>query len=133
MYWYSQEEQNLKTLAAELGIEASVRFVGEVAYERLPDFFRVADIFILANRTLPSGDVEGFGIVFIEAGACEVPVIAGDSGGTADPVRHGINGFRVDTSCAENLVAPIITLIDDEPLRIRMGKEGRKIAEREYA
>ena len=81
-----EEEEFLKSLSKELGLEKVVRFVGEVPFESLSEYYNTADIFIMANRTLPNGDVEGFGIVFLEANACGKPVIAGDSGGTADPV-----------------------------------------------
>jgi hypothetical protein len=51
------EQDSLKALTSELGLEAAVRFVGEVPYDQLPDFFRLADVFILANRTLSTRDV----------------------------------------------------------------------------
>jgi hypothetical protein len=85
-------------LAKELNVDQAVRFVGEVPGPDLPRYYNTCDIFILANRTLPNGEFEGFGIVFLEASACRKPVIAGKSGGTADPVPHGWNGLRVDGS-----------------------------------
>ena len=127
------EEENLKRMAAKLGVEESVRFVGEVSYQQLPRFFNTSDLFVLANRSLPTGDVEGFGIVFVEAGACEIPVIAGDSGGTADPVRHGVNGLRIDASDPANIENAILTLVDNPHKRMQMGREGRRIVEQEYS
>jgi phosphatidylinositol alpha-1,6-mannosyltransferase len=62
-----------------------VRFVGETPLALLQNYYNTCDIFILANRTLEDGDVEGFGMVFLEASSCGKPVIAGDSGGTGDP------------------------------------------------
>ncbi|HVR75159.1 MAG TPA: glycosyltransferase family 4 protein [Planctomycetota bacterium] len=128
-----EEEASLKELARTLGVEGSVRFAGELPYEDLPRYYRTADVFILANRTLPNGDVEGFGIVFLEANACGKPVIVGSSGGTGDPVREGFNGLRVDAAKVEEIEKAILELARSPSRREQMGRNGRSIVEAEYA
>jgi len=128
-----EEEANLRALAEEMGVADSVRFVGEVPYEDLPRYYRTCDIQIMANRTLECGDVEGFGIVFLEAAACSKPAVAGDSGGTCDPVRDGWNGRRIDASDPENVAATLTELFDDPESWTRMGRNGRAMVEEEYS
>jgi phosphatidylinositol alpha-1,6-mannosyltransferase len=127
-----EERRSLEALAHELGVAHAVRFIGEVPTEDLPRYFNTCDIFVLANRTLPTGDFEGFGIVFLEASACGKPVIAGDSGGTADPVRDGWNGLRIDCSEPANIARAITALAFDRTRCARMGRNGRRMVENEY-
>jgi phosphatidyl-myo-inositol dimannoside synthase len=78
-------------LAAELG--APVRFLGRVAHDDLPRVYGCADVFTMLCRNRWGGlEQEGFGIVFVEAAACGVPQVAGDSGGAADAVADGETG-----------------------------------------
>ena len=127
-----EERQNLERLATKLGVEEHVRFGGEVNYEDLPRYYNTADLFILANRVLDDGDVEGFGIVFLEAAACGTPVIAGDSGGTGEPVREGVNGLRVRSSEPSEIARGISHLLEDPSRRRAMGAAGRRLVEEEY-
>jgi phosphatidyl-myo-inositol dimannoside synthase len=127
-----EEKESLQRLATDLGVAESVRFTGKVPLERLVDYYSVADIFILANRQTDDGDVEGFGIVFLEAGACSRAVIAGDSGGTADPVRQGWNGLRIDASRPEEIARALLELSGDPDRRQQMGLNGRQLVEAEY-
>lgn len=127
-----EEEARLKGLARDLGIADHVRFVGEVAFQDLPRYYNTADIFILANRQLDDGDVEGFGIVFLEAGACKRPVIAGASGGTGDAVREGVSGYRIDAANVAEIERAVVTLARDAKLREQLGEAGREIVEGEY-
>ena len=128
-----EEVESLKAMAKALGVDHAVRFVGEVPYQELPSYYNCADLFIMANRSLPSGDIEGFGIVFLEASACAVPVIAGDSGGTRDPVQDGHNGFRIDGTQPRNISAAVLRMIESSELRTTLGRNGRALVEREYA
>jgi len=127
-----EEETNLRRRAQELGVASHVRFVGEVRYEQLPAYYRSADVFVLANRELEDGDMEGFGIVFLEANACGRPVIAGNSGGTGDPVRDGVNGFRIDATDPRNIAAAVARVFDDPRRGDEMGARGREIVTAEY-
>lgn len=127
-----EEEAYLHRLAGELGVSGSVRFTGEVPLEDLPRFYKTCDIFILANRLMEDGDVEGFGIVYLEASASRKPTIAGDSGGTGDPVRHGWNGLRVDARDPDRIAEAVLQLAQDPALRETMGKNGRELVEAEF-
>ncbi|MFE0338674.1 glycosyltransferase family 4 protein, partial [Streptomyces sp. NPDC058955] len=86
-------EQDLRRLAAETGVAASVRFTGAVPWAELPAHYGAGDVFAMPCRTRRGGlDVEGLGIVYLEASATGLPVVAGDSGGAPPPGRDGATG-----------------------------------------
>jgi len=130
---HGEEEEPLRRLAAKLDVEHAVRFVGETPLALLQNYYNTCDIFILANRTLEDGDVEGFGMVFLEASSCGKPVIAGDSGGTGDPVKDAWNGLRLDTTKPENIAKAVIQLASNPGLREKMGSNGRALVESDYS
>ncbi len=99
---------------------------GQVPSEELPAFFNLGDVFAMPCRTRGGGlDVEGLGIVFLEASACGVPVIAGASGGAPETVRPGDTGLVVDGRDHEGLVNGIVALLSDPIGRAHMGASGR--------
>jgi phosphatidylinositol alpha-1,6-mannosyltransferase len=79
----------------------------------------------MTNQQQPDGDLEGFGMVFLEASAAGKPVIGGRSGGTADAVRDGDTGFLVDPFDTEELCFRMEQLLANLDLRRRMGAAGR--------
>src|SRR5579872_1032935 len=87
------EETRLRNLVEELALAHCVRFTGDVPHKELADFYRAGDVFCMVNQEDPSGDIESFGMVFIEAGASGKPVIGGRSGGTAQSIVDGRTGF----------------------------------------
>src|SRR5262249_14775190 len=88
---------NLKTLVTSMGLQDRVVFTGRVSDEELPEFYALSDVFAMPSRAcLDSNDVEGFGMVFLEAGATGKPVVAGRSGGIEDAVVDGVTGLLVD-------------------------------------
>lgn len=117
-------EQELKAMCTELKLDDVVRWVGPVALKELPRYYALADVFIMANRTLADDDVEGFGMVFLEASASGKAVIAGNSGGVPDAVSHGRSGLLVDGASVEEVAAAIRQLMDDQSLRERLGAQG---------
>ena len=121
-------EMSLKNLVDELGIAADVRFAGAVPEHRLVDFYRLGNVFVMPNRALPNGDTEGFGLVFLEAGSCGLPVIAGRDGGTADAVRHGVNGLVVDGNSVPDIAHAMSRLSHDPRLRHQLRRNGLKFA-----
>jgi phosphatidylinositol alpha-1,6-mannosyltransferase len=127
-----EEESALKELAEQRGVGEAVRFLGRVREEELPALYNLADIFIMANRTMPGGDVEGFGIVFLEASASGKPVIGGRSGGTADAIRNGVTGKLIDGASQAEIVEAVVTLAQDQALRETMGRRGREMVVAEY-
>jgi len=131
-YWIAGtggEEASLRRLSTELGLDDIVRFLGYVPDEELPDLYRSCDLFIMANRRLSNDDMEGFGIVFLEAAASGLPVVGGITGGVPDAVHDGVNGFLVDTEDIGAIADAVARLLDDPSLRRRMSREGRKWAE----
>lgn len=126
-------EGELHALTKELGLEDTVRFVGPVDSRELPRYYAASDIFVMANRTLPDGDVEGFGLVFLEASASGLPVLAGRSGGVPDAVQDNVSGLLVDGSSVTEITTALERLIDDPELRRRLGRDGRAWAAERFS
>ncbi len=118
------EESNLKRMTEDLGLREHVVFTGFVPESDLPKYYNACDVFIMANREI-NGDIEGFGIVFLEANACCKPVIGGKSGGTMDAIENGKTGFLVNPLNVEEISNALITLLTDSDLSERLGKTGR--------
>jgi phosphatidyl-myo-inositol dimannoside synthase len=117
----------LASLARECGVERSVVFTGSVDWQRLPAYFGAGDVFAMPCRTRLGGvDVEGLGIVFLEAAACGLPVVAGDSGGAPDAVRDGETGYVVDGRSVDAVAQQLIALLRDGDAARRMGERGRE-------
>lgn len=123
------EEPRLRALARSLGVADAVIFAGRVPDEDLPHFYAACDVFVMPSRELPERDgVEGFGIVFLEAGAAGKPVIGGRSGGIADAVLDGTTGLLVDPRSEDELATALISLLRDAAEAARLGQEGRSRA-----
>ncbi|MEU0131540.1 glycosyltransferase family 4 protein [Streptomyces sp. NPDC006289] len=123
----------LRKLAAETGVQDSVRFTGPVPWEELPAHHGAGDVFAMPCRTRRGGlDVEGLGIVYLEASATGLPVVAGDSGGAPDAVLDGETGWVVRGGSAEESADRIVTLLGDAELRRRMGERGRAWVEEKW-
>lgn len=127
-----RDEDRLKKLASEL--EAPVTFLGRVAHDNLPALYGCADVFSMMCRNRWGGlEQEGFGIVFVEAAACGVPQIAGDSGGAAEAVEDGVTGFVIkDPSDAAGLAARIVHILDHPETWQSMSEASRRRAESEF-
>ena len=125
------ERARLEALVDQCGVREYVTFSGEVPGELLPHYFAACDIFVLPNR-VDQGDVEGFGIVFLEAAASGKPAVGGRSGGVPEAVADGVTGLLVGGTDAEELAATIARLMDSEALRRSLGEAGRARAVREF-
>ena len=132
-----RDEQRLRTLATEL--DAPVRFLGRVAHDDLPRVYGCADVFAMLCRNRWGGlEQEGFGIVFVEAAACGVPPVAGDSGGAAEAVADGETGIVIrhperDESAVDDTVTAFTRLLADDELRRHMGAASRQRAESAFS
>jgi phosphatidylinositol alpha-1,6-mannosyltransferase len=128
-----RDEDRLKTLAAEL--KAPVRFLGRVSNDDLPRLYGCADVYSMLCRNRWGGlEQEGFGIVFVEAAACGVPQVAGDSGGAAEAVADGETGIVVrHPEQVDEVVAAYVELLDDPERRRRMGQAARARAVAEFS
>jgi phosphatidylinositol alpha-1,6-mannosyltransferase len=113
-------EPELRALAVELEIAHAVEFAGSVAQHEQVDHYRLGDVFVMPNRSLPNGDTEGFGLVFLEANACGVPVIAGQDGGSVDAVRNDEDGLVVNGHSVPAIHTAMTRLRVDEALRARL-------------
>ncbi|WP_210587336.1 glycosyltransferase family 4 protein [Streptomyces sp. GESEQ-35] len=126
-------EKDLRRLAAETRVTGSVRFTGAVPWSELPAHYGAGDVFAMPCRTRRRGlDVEGLGIVYLEASATGLPVVAGDSGGAPDAVLDGETGWVVRGGSAEEAADRIVTLLADADLRRRMGERGREWVEEKW-
>ena len=116
----------LEALALSLGIAEYVVFTGALPDEELPAIYDAMDLFALPTHTRKFGvDVEGLGIVFLEAAAAGVPVLVGDSGGSVDAVRDGVTGRLIGTD-PQAIAAEIVELAQDDVTRKSMGDAGRE-------
>jgi len=119
-------EQALRKQAKSSTARENIYFTGKVSIEQLPLWYAVGTIFAMPCRTRNAGwDVEGLGIVFLEASATGLPVIAGNSGGAPDAVIDGATGCIVDGRNTTDISHQVIALLKDEQLRERQGQAGR--------
>ena len=126
------ERERLEKLAHKVGVADRVRFLGEVAEADLPALYNVATVYVGASRRGERIGVEGFGISLVEASACGLPVVAGNSGGMPDAVRDGETGFLVPPEDAAAISASVGRLLGDSALARRIGAAGRQAVERHY-
>jgi phosphatidyl-myo-inositol dimannoside synthase len=126
-------EKTLRRMARRFGVEANVVFAGEVPRSDLPAYYDAADIFAMPCRTRRGGlDVEGLGIVFLEAAATALPVIVGNSGGAPDAVLDGDTGFVVPGADPAALADRLNRLLADPAAAKAMGRRGRAWMERSW-
>jgi phosphatidylinositol alpha-1,6-mannosyltransferase len=123
----------LTKLAESTGVASSVFFTGSVDWPLLPAYYGAGDVFVMPCRTRLGGlDVEGLGIVFLEAAACGLPVIAGNSGGAPDAVADGITGHVVDGRSVTEVADAIVELLGDPERAAMMGRRGREWVEQKW-
>jgi len=122
----------LGKLVGKLHLASRVEFLGRVASDDLPEVYHSAHIFVMPAREEPArASLEGFGIVYLEASASGLPVIAGRSGGTGEAVRDRETGLLVEPDNPQELAVAIRILLNDPRLRQRMGQAGRCWVEEE--
>jgi len=104
-------------------LKDDVVFTGYIPTDRTPLYYRAADIFVLPSFS------EAFPLTLLEAGAAGLPIIATDVGGVSDILHDGINGVITKTGDPEDLAGKIVSLLDDDELREKLGKKGQMLAE----
>lgn len=125
-------KDEVEGLATELGLTAQVRFLGFVPEEELPDLYRASDLFVLCTREAAEcQEVEGFGLVFLEAQACGTPVVGVRTGGIPDAVKEGDGGWLIEQDDVAGLTEILSQLVDDAAAFREMGARGRARVERE--
>lgn len=115
------ERASLQKQAKSLNLEDSVIFTGHIPHTDIPNYMNMIDIFVLLSRV-----EESFGVVVVEAMACEKPVVVSNKGGLPEVVEEGVTGFVVPAENPEAAATALLTLIKDEKLRKLMGKRGRE-------
>ena len=118
---------HLQKLAKEHGLENSVTFIGRVDYKELPQYLCVGDIFAMPSRSRLMGlEVEGLGIVYLEASSCGLPVLAGNSGGAPDAVKQSETGLVVSGTDEKQIASAVIELLNNSDSSKKMGLAGRQ-------
>jgi glycosyltransferase involved in cell wall biosynthesis len=107
----------LETLAKQMGIIQQTIFYGRIPNDQLPDFYAAADLFVGPSVVATSGDTEGQGVVFLEAFAARLCVLATNTGGIADVVKHGEMGILVEPRNPKALAEAMERLLDDAEVR----------------
>ena len=127
-------EARLRRAVTERGLTGSVTFTGPVDAAQLPGHYAAGDVFAMPCRTRRAGlDVEGLGMVFLEAAACARPVVAGTSGGAPEAVREGITGHVVDPHSPDAVADCIAGLLEDPDRARAMGAAGRAWVEERWS
>jgi len=125
---------SLERLAVSAGVGGSVVFTGSVPWAALPAYYGAGDVFAMPCRSRFRGlDVEGLGIVFLEAAACGLPVVAGDSGGAPDALAEGVTGRLVDGRSVAKVADVVAGLLENPGQAALMGERGRDRVQREWS
>lgn len=126
------DRKRLEALARQYEVDQNVRFLGQVPAAKLPDTYRSAHVFVMPTRHEPgAASIEGFGIVYLEASASGLPVVAAPSGGAAEAVRDGETGLLIPPDDPLALADALGRLLRDAELRRRLGQAGRRWVETE--
>ena len=116
----------LKNSARQLGVSNHIAFAGKVSHSSLPDYICLGEVFAMPVRSRFFGlEVEGLGIVYLEASACGLPVIAGNSGGAPDAVVPNVTGLVVNGTNKSEIADAICRLLKDPVAAKQMGQAGR--------
>ncbi|MBI2896308.1 MAG: glycosyltransferase family 4 protein [Deltaproteobacteria bacterium] len=130
------DKPRIQALVKELGLEDRVRWAQDVPLDDLVRHYALCDVFLLANRAhrdhTGQVDVEGFGMVFLEAGCQAKPVVGGRSGGTVDAVMHGVTGLLCSPDSPEDFAQALDRLLSDPDLARKMGQAGKDRALRDF-
>lgn len=118
----------LERLIAQHDLGRHVTLVGPVSEPDLVRYFRLCDLFLMPNRTMPDGDTEGFGLVFREANACGKPVIGGRAGGVVEAVVDGESGYLVNGEDEDEIAEKVLAILGNEALAADLGQRGLDIA-----
>ncbi|WP_432511888.1 glycosyltransferase family 4 protein [Kineococcus sp. SYSU DK001] len=123
----------VERLAERHGVREHVVLTGAVPWEEVPGLYAAGDVFCMPTRTRLGGlEPEALGICYLEAAACGLPVVAGDSGGAPDAVLDGINGVVVDGRDAGRVAREVAGLLRDRERAKAYGVAGREWVSRRW-
>ena len=126
------DETRLRDLVQKLALGDRVVFAGVLDDSELPEAYCTSTLYLGLSRVEQEVDVEGFGISFIEASACALPIVAGDSGGVRSAVRDDETGVVVPPTDVDAVAAAVASFLRDPELRKRVGQAGRRAVETHY-
>ncbi len=118
------ERSSAEWLAHHYGLENKVRFLGK--RDNIDELIGVSDLLLLPSET------ESFGLVALEAMACEVPVVVSKVGGLPEVVTDGVEGYLVDPHQVGQMAERSLEILSDEKLRREMGRRGREKAKSRF-
>ena len=125
--------RKLQKLIEDLKLREVVIFTGYIQPYEIPHYYNLCDVYIMPSREPEnSGDAEGFGITYLEANACEKPVIGGNSGGVGDAIVDGETGFLVNPDNVDEIANKLFLLLSDPQLAQKLGKNGRDRIKKSY-
>ena len=117
-------------LVNECGLKDNVEFLYDLSDNELINFYYKSDLFLLTPIVINDNDFEGFGLVYLEAGACGLPVIGTSDCGAEDAIVDGKTGFLVPQNDIKKTTEAILKLLDNSELAQKMGENGKKRAEK---
>jgi phosphatidylinositol alpha-1,6-mannosyltransferase len=126
------ERASLERRAGELGVAASVRFLGSVDESTKQALLALCDVFVMPSRLVSGRPWEGFGISYLEAAAAGRPAVGGRVGGTGDAIVDGVTGLLVDSTGPRPTFNALSRLLTDAELRTRLGQAGRERVQRQF-
>ena len=119
--------EHLQKLVAKHNLDAAVTFIGRIQYKELPNYICAGDVFAMPSRSRLMGlEVEGLGIVYLEASSCGLPVLAGNSGGAPDAVLQNETGLVVNGKDSKQIASAAIELLTKVESSQEMGMRGRQ-------
>ncbi len=125
--------RELKELAKRLGVADRVKFAGPVKYEKLPKYYRICDVFIMLSAEHGKGDIESFGIAYLEAMACGKPVIASRESGIVEIIRKEKVGIAISPGGQKSSIAKIRKIIYNGSEIKHLGGEGMKLVRKNFS
>ncbi|MCA9994138.1 MAG: glycosyltransferase family 4 protein [Anaerolineales bacterium] len=123
---------HLEQLIEKRQLTQHVTFMGKVSDSDLPKYYHSADIFVMPNRDI-QGDVEGFGIVFLEAGAAGLPTIGGKSGGVIDAIADNVTGFLVDPENINEIACTMDQILSNPDIGYQLGQNASQHVKDNFA
>ena len=115
-------------MTEDLQLTHQVEFLGRIEHDNIMKYFYLCDIYVHTPKFSRDLKFEGFGLVYLEAGACGKPVIAADAGGIRDAIVDGQTGLIAKNEDIDDISNKISQLLDDDNLRRKMGEAGREYA-----
>lgn len=125
------KKKAIMDLVQKYSLQNIVRYLGEVPYQNLPLYYQSADLFVLLTHKDEQSE-EGWGTVFLEAGASGLPVVAGRVGGVEEVVANLQTGLLVDIYQDAGVISAVVELLHNEEYAKKMGAAGRERAQKEF-